>query len=1174
MVPEYSDAKRNLLEKYLRGELGAPRSSSAIPRRNPDQTIPLSYAQEQAWLHAELVPEVPLYNEPVTIHYSGELDVAALERSFNEILRRHEAWRTRFTILDGQPVQEVSSHLSISLPLVDLRNLPPHQREAAALSIATADARNPIDLRQVPLFKVRLIRLDNKEHRLYLTLSHIIFDGVAIYRVFLPELAALYKAYSSGKPSTLPELPIQYPDYTCWQRQSVRPEELTEHVTYWRKQLGPELPLLNLPTDRPRPSVQTFRGSMYPFVLKRSLADAVKRMSRAEGVTLFQTLLAGFAAVLSRYSGQDDFPIGSVTDARGRAGTEALLGYFLNTVVLRTNLSGDPTFRELLKRVRNVTLEALDHDCVSFGHLIQELSPPRDLSRNPLFQVMFSLEPPMPDVDPAWRLTQMDVDSGATKYDLYLELDERREGVLARFHYSTDLFDEATIVRMAEHWMTLLEGAASNSGLRVSELPLMRKSERHQLLVEWNDTQSEYPRDKCIHELFDAQCEHTSDAVAVRMGTEFLTFRRLLEGSNRLAQYLRSRGARRGTSIALHVERSLHMIMGLLGILKSGGAYVPLDPSYPPERLRVVLEDAESCILLTQQKLRRKLPKHRAETVCLDSDWNKIARQSAEAPSSMARPDDRAYVIYTSGSTGTPKGVEGTHRGALNRFAWMWRTYPFQAGEVCCQKTNLGFVDSIWEIFGPLLAGVPSVMMAAETVRDPEVLLNTLARERVTRIVVVPSLLHTLLQHVEANRTTSDPTKSNGAGSSHAESRGESNLALSLQARVPELKLWTCSGEVLSRELAERFQQAFPEATLLNLYGSSEVAADVTWHEVGKPEGPGPVPIGRPISNSQIYVLDEHMNPVPVGVRGEIYAGGEGLAVGYWKRPEMTAERFVANPLAPERSARLYRTGDLGRWRGNGELEYLGRVDSQVKLRGMRIELGEIEAVLASHGGVREAVVVVQGEGEQQKLAAYVVAEGEGEGGGAGLTGGELRRYLRGKLPEHMVPANYWGLEKMPLLPSGKVNRKELTRAGGVALAERAASEGGGRTGPRNEEERQLAEIWQELLEVEEVGMEQNFFELGGHSLLVLQVIARIRRIFEVELPVRSLFEAPTIAGLAGELQKARAQGLKPCTPILQRRTTAPSGSNREALLAQLEKLSAEEAQTLLKQMLDGKQPA
>jgi amino acid adenylation domain-containing protein len=579
------------------------------------------------------------------------------------------------------------------------------------------------------------------------------------------------------------------------------------------------------------------------------------------------------------------------------------------------------------------------------------------------------------------------------------------------------------------------------------------------------------------------------------------------------------------------------MVVGLLAILKTGGAYVPLDPSYPPKLRAFILQDAGVKILVTQQKLESNQPAPAAKIVSLDEVCDEIASHSTENPSSIVRAEDPAYVIYTSGSTGTPKGVAGTHRAAVNRFAWMWRTYPFQAGEVCCQKTNLGFVDSVWEIFGPLLAGVPSVTIPPETVRDPEELLQVLARERVTRMVLVPSLLRSLLDH-----------------------------APNLQARVPELKLWTCSGEVLSRELAQRFRTAFPEARLLNLYGSSEVAADVTWHEVTEQDGTGPVPIGKPISNTQIYVLDEHMNPVPVGVRGQIYAGGDGLALGYWKQPELTAECFVANPLTPELPPRLYRTGDLGRWRESGELEYLGRVDSQVKLRGMRIELGEIEAILASHVRVREAVVALHGEGEQQKLAAYVVAH-DGDERGPNLTAGELRRFLRGKLPEQMVPASYWRLRAMPLLPSGKVNRKALLLVPRDALRDEV-----GLVPARTEMESKLADIWQELLEVKKVGIDQNFFELGGHSLLVLRVIARIRRVFELELPVRSMFEAPTIEGLAGELRKAQALGFKARAQIAQLRPgSAAASPSREALLAQLGNLSAAELQLLLKRVRDEK---
>ena len=1125
------DAKRALLEKYLRGELGVASAPPQIPRRRPGDPVPLSHSQEQVWMHAQLVPDIPLYNEPVTIHYSGKLDPVALEQSFNEILRRHEAWRTCFTIVDGGPVQDVRPELSISLPIVDLREVPEEQRELLALSIATEDAQKPLALSKAPLFRARLLQLADEKYRLYLALSHIIFDGVAIYRVFLPEVAALYQGRVAGQPSLLPELTIQYPDYSSWQRKSHVGS--AEDIAYWREQLGFELPLLDLPTDRPRPPVQTFRGSMYPFELPPSVTDAVRRVSRNQGVTVFQTLLAAFSVLMCRYSGQEDFPVGSVTSGRDPE-TQTLLGYFLNTVALRCDLSGDPPFRELLRRIRKVTLEALDHDRVPFSLLLQELNVRRDPSRNPLFQVMFSLEPPMPNVDPAWQLTQMDVDTGATKYDLYLELDERRTEILARFHYSTDLFDAATIARMAEHWMNLVSAAAEDAALSVSELPLLSERERNEVLVGWNETRSQYPQNRAIHQLFDAQCERTPQAGALTDGQEKLTFQELQERSNRLARHLKKVGAGPGTRVVLVLERSIEMVVGLLGILKTGAAYVPLDPSNPADRMAFILEDAKPALIVTQEKLLLTRPR-KIVIVAMDADRSAIAKESSENLSEQVQPDDPAYIIYTSGSSGRPKGVEGTHRGAINRFWWMWERYPFEPGEVCCQKTNLGFVDSIWEIFGPLLAGIPSVILAPETVLDPEELLQSLARHGVTRMVLVPSLMRALLEH-----------------------------APDLGKRVPKLKLWSCSGEVLSADLARRFRQACPEAKLLNIYGSSEVAADVTWHEVGE-EDTVTVSIGKPISNSQVYLLDRQMNPVPVGVRGQIYVGGDGLAAGYWNRPELTAERFVANPIAPGKSAWLYRTGDLGRWRANGEIEYLGRVDSEVKLRGMRIELGEIEAVLMTHGQVGEAAVELAEEGGQARLLAYVVSR-DGEMPNAR----ELRRHLRMKLPEAMVPARYVVLEELPLLASGKVNRRALAGMAGVVLAEQ------GMTPPRTETERKLGEIWKELLKVEEVGVDQNFFELGGHSLLVLQVIARIRRMFEVELAVRTVFEEPTLAGLAAAVEKAEAQGLKARIPILQRRprVEAAAASNREALLAQLDQLSADDIQTLLKRALDGKQTA
>jgi len=1093
-IAQLSDREHALLGKSVCGQF-------EVPRRTTDEAIPLSYEQEQVWLHAQLAASLPLYNEPGTIRFLGDLDVSALEKSFNEILRRHEAWRTCFEIVDGLPVQKVQPSLRVSLPVLDLRALPAERREFEALRIATEDARKPIDLTKAPLFRARLMRLENEEYRLYLTLSHIIFDGFAIYRVLLPELSMLYESFTAGRRSPLPELSIQYSDYACWQRRNITQETLAEDLDYWKRELAGPLPESYLPVDRQRVGSQTFCGSVYSFKLSSRLNSTLTTLSRSQGTTLFQILLAGFAALLSRYSGEPTIPIGSLTAGRKLHETQALLGYFVNTVVLRLDVSGDPSFRDLVKRIRNVALGALEHDNLPFEHLVREMRTTRDSSHNPLFQALFSLAPPLPKLDPAWQMTLTDVDTGVSKYDLHFEIDQRGDEILPRFHYSTDLFDQATIARMANHWMNLLEGAASNPDLLVSQLPLLSQQEKHQLTVQWNDTEADYPRDESIPQQFAAQCERTPDVVAVRERDQQLTFRQLDELSNGLAQYLRNLGAGPGTTVALCVERSTDMVAGLLAILKTGAAYVPLDPSYPPERLGFMLEDSEAAIVIAQREYAGKIPANRARAVWLDSNWSEISVDPTDSPSPVqltsSQPEDTAYVLYTSGSTGTPKGVQGTHRAYLNRFAWMWRAYPFQPGEVCCQKTNLGFVDSVWEIFGPLLAGVPNVIIPQETIGDPEELLTTLAREQVTRIVLVPSLLRMLLDY-----------------------------APQLGQRVPRLKLWTCSGEVLPTNLAERFRASFPAATLINLYGSAEVAADVTCHEVCDEDMlAGSIPIGRPIANTQVYILDGNRNPVPIGVRGEIYVGGDNLARGYWRSPGLTAERFVENPIAPERSARLYRTGDLGRFKSTGEIEYLGRVDNQVKLRGMRLELGEVEAALSGHPGVREAVVALTPD--QQRLAAYITVEN-----GQAPTAEELRRYLRARLPEHAVPASYSRLEQWPLLPSGKVDRHALAALGHTESVQQTAF-----VAPHDPVEDQLLTIWKGILNLDAISVTDNFFSIGGYSLASASLLARIQQTFGRKLGLRDVFEAPTIAEMA-ELIRTEAksdgtdmQGIIPLQP-------------------------------------------
>src|SRR5581483_11745457 len=611
---------------------------------------------------------------------------------------------------------------------------------------ATADARVPLDLGRVPLFRARLVRLAPEQYRLQLTLHHIIFDGVAIYRVFLPELTALYQAFAAGKPSPLPEVPIQYADYACWERKNVTAESVAADMEQIRRQLPANLPEVYLPADHPRPRQRTFRGSMYPFTLGAALTSALREFGRKHNFSMFHLLLAGFAALLGRYSGLERIPIGIVTAGRNHRETEALLGYFLNTVLVPAELRDGTGFRELARLARGWTLQALDRERVPFEYLLRELKSQRQPDRNPLFQALFSLEPPMRSLPPEWRITQMDVDTGTSKYDLYLEMDERPEKVLARFHYSRDLFEASTIRRMLGHFENLLREGLERPDTPVGELNLMSAEERAQVVVEWNRTEAEYPREVTIAQAFEQQVERTPEATALVFEGRRWTYREVNEEANRLARVLQKRGLGEGSLVGILLERSAAMVTALLAVLKAGAAYVPLDPAYPPERIRFVQEDAGLTGIIAEAATRDRVPGGASNVVVLE-ECAEIAGESRENLPGRVSSEQRAYVIYTSGSTGTPKGVEGTHRGAMNRFSWMWRTYPFQADEVCCQKTNLGFVDSIWEIFGPLLAGIANVILPPATVRDPEQFLQVLAEEGVSRIVLVPSQLRALLEH-------------------------------------------------------------------------------------------------------------------------------------------------------------------------------------------------------------------------------------------------------------------------------------------------------------------------------------------------------------------------------------------------------------------------------------------
>ena len=1094
-------------------------------------TFVASFGQQGLWFLDQLEPGTAAYNLPRAFRILGPLDIRVLNQALQAVVARHSSLRTVFESVNGECCQVVLSDVTVEIPVVDLRHDSEPQREGEALRVITEEGKKPFDLRNGPLLRSLLVQLGPEHYIFFLVLHHIIVDGWSI-SVLFRELTSCYASLVKGQPICLPELPVQYAEYAQLQRQNMSGDVLARQLDYWKRQLIGCPFVLDLPIDHPHPPMASWHGATEEISWTSDDLARLKTIAKSENCTLFMVAMAAFQTLLWRYTNQESIVVGTPVASRNEIELEGVIGLFVNTLVFRSDFSEDMTFRELVRQVRAFSLDSYPFQDLPFEKLVESLLPQRSLDTHPIFQVMFTFQniPKQVFEIPGLSVKEIGFESGIAKFDLSVEVWDDGE-FHCQFEYRTDLFEQITIRRMLEHFKNLLRDASDNPDSRIRDLRLMSERERALVETEWNQTAADYPRNLTIPEAFANQADRSPDATALIYQEKRWSYRELNEAANCLAHALVRKGVGRGSLVGVFLERSPEMVVALMGILKSGAAYVPLDPSYPLERIRLLLKDAALSAIISHSLVEHLLPAEASNVVLVDD------RESLrlEPPTNVANEissEDRAYVIYTSGSTGVPKGVEGSHRAAMNRFSWMWRTFPFQNGEVCVQKTNLGFVDSIWEIFGPLLAGVPNVIIPQDCVRDPQLFLEVLARGQVSRIVLVPSQLRALLEY--------EPE---------------------LGQHVPNLRLWSCSGEVLPAELAQRFRAAFPAATMLNIYGSSEVAADATWHEISEHDPGSSVPIGKPISNTQIYLLDKRSNPVPIGIAGEIYVGGDGLAQGYLHRPELTAQRFVPNWLAPEQSPRLYRTGDLGRWRSNGEIEYLGRVDRQIKLRGMRIELSEIESVLASHSCVQQAAVIVKGEGAQKKLSAYVVATVS--------NAAELRRFLRSKLPEHMVPAEYWQVERLPLLPSGKVNRAALAQCQAKALV----SEQDG-VGPRNEIESQLANIWSELLKVQPIGVEHNFFELGGHSLLVLQMTARIRRNLEVELPARVVFEAPTIAALAREIERLRALGLTVRTPELKRRQSSVPDATRDQLLAQLDSLSSADLQAVLQRVLGGKQPA
>jgi amino acid adenylation domain-containing protein len=1086
-------------EEILKILLGLQSSSRTdlpilpIPRKND---IPLSFAQQRLWFLDQLEPDSAAYSVPVAaFRLGGRLDAAVLERSLNEIVRRHESLRTTFAIVDDYPAQIIAPTLQLRLPVVDLCELPATEREGEAQRLTDENASQPFDLTRGPLVRAILLELGEEEHAVLLMVHHIISD-VWSRGIFIRELTILYQAFVAGKPSPLPELPIQYADFAIWQREWLQGAALEEQVSYWKAHLSGAPTVLELPTDRPRPPLQVYSGGHQLLACPRALSEALKALSRQEDATLFMTLLAAFATLLYRYTGQDDVLVGLPIANRTRNELEGLIGLFANTLVLRADMRGNPNFRQLLQRVREAALGAYSHQDLPFEALVEKLQPARDLSRNPLFQVMFALHNVPTEAPAATGLAanQLDVNSGATQFELSFQVTETEEGLNEVWEYNTGLFDASTIERMTTHFHTLLEGIVVNPEQRLSDLPLLTEPERQQLLVQWNSTQEAYDREACLHHLFEAQVHKTPDAIAIVFEDASLTYRQLDQQANQLAHHLRRLGVRPATLVAICLERSLDMLVGLLGVLKAGAAYVPLDPTHPAERLAYILQDAALAqgdtplVLLTQEHLRERFLQYPGFALCLDSAWNTIAQESLAVPDTVTSAENLAYVIYTSGSTGKPKGVQIPHRAVVN-FLHSMRCEPGSApDDILLAVTTLSFDIAGLELYLPLTTGGRVLLVSHDTALDGALLGSRLAESHSSVMQATPSTWRLLLD-------------AGWAGNPH------------LRA--------LCGGEAFPCNLANRLAEK--TAAVWNMYGPTETTIWSTIHPVLP--GSTSVPIGHPIANTQLYVLDRHLNPSPVGVAGDLYIGGDGLAWGYRNRPELTAETFIPHPFGTAPGARLYHTGDLARYLPDGNVEFLGRVDHQVKVRGFRIELGEIEAVLAQHPAVRETVVTVREDTpDDKRLVAYVVAND-----GQSPTVSELRRSLEEQLPAYMIPSAFVTLEALPRTPNRKIDRRALPPPEGLRPELEVAF-----ISPRNELERKIAAIWQEVLQVEQVGIRDNFFDLGGHSYLLIQVHSRLSRALNNRILMTDLFKYPTIDSLARYL--GREESARSSSPQIEHR--------------------------------------
>jgi amino acid adenylation domain-containing protein len=1068
----------------------------AIPLVSRSEPLSLSFAQQRLWFLEQLQPGTAVYHIPTAVRLTGRLDVAVLQRSLNAILQRHEVLRANFVAVNGAPIVHITPERSISLPFVDLRGLNPLDQADEIRRVTVQVATKPFDLAADLLMRVVLLQCAVDEFVIGLILHHSVSDGWSM-EILLHELATLYTAFLQQQPASLPALPIQYADFACWQRQWLQGEVLAQQLNYWRSQLGGDRPVLQLPTDFPRSRVQRFRGAVRSFSVSEPTSRAISQLAQTHGATLFMTLLTAYFVLLHRYTGQTDILVGCPIANRNRTEIEGLIGFFVNTVVIRAQFAHNPTFLDLLQQVRGLTWEAYDHQDLPFEKLIEELQPVRDLSYNPLFQVKFRLEnAPTDRLElPGLTLSSLGQINPTAKLDLSLDLYETPTGLVGGFEYNQDLFAAETIERLTNHFCVLLESIIQTPNQPVSELQILTSKETKTILFDWNQTQIEYPLISCFHQLFEQQAAKTPDAIAVVFQNQSLTYQELNHRSNQVAHYLQQRGVQPEVIVGLCLKRSPEMIIALLGILKAGGAYLPLDPAYPPERLAFMLSDAQVSILLTQSSLVDTLPS--VQTIALDQDWPAIAQMSNHNPESGVTLDHLAYLIYTSGSTGTPKGVLIPHRGLTHLTFDKIRVCEVDASSCVLQFFSLSFDASVPEIIMPLAAGGTLCLAPSSTLLPGPDLLQLLQQQRVTHMTITPSALSQL------------PA-----------------------ADLPDLKLVLVGGEAPSPELITQWSAG---RRFINAYGPTEVTVNASMVVCGN--GQPLLPTLGPSSNKQFYILDAYLQPVPIGAIGELYISGVGLARGYLNRPDLTAARFIPlpeslnkrPPLAPldqggivgkvplskgdlgGSESRLYKTGDLASYLPDGRVKLWGRIDHQVKIRGFRIEPQEIEQVLWQHPAVQTgAVIVREDQPGDKRLVAYVVTK-------IPISIADLRTWLREKLPEYLVPSTIALIPTLPLTPNGKLDVRSLPSPEQIQPTSPYVA-------PRNMIESKLAELFSQTLNLTQVSIDADFFDLGGHSLLATQLISQVLQQFQVELSVMNLFEAPTIAGLAAQIMRKQLQ--------------------------------------------------